>query len=78
VTTIHPNSASVIWMTAIAANLPDLDSLVPLLPRLLKNKIIKKYWDWHCRIQRETPKFYGVLTQVTVIVAAITIVRFFR
>ncbi|HUD21070.1 MAG TPA: hypothetical protein VMQ44_03335 [Candidatus Saccharimonadales bacterium] len=76
--TLHPNTALVIWLSAIAANLPDLDSLVPLLPIFLKNKIVKKYWDWHCRIQNETPKPYGIITQFAFVLIGLTLVYLVR
>jgi hypothetical protein len=66
----QPQHAAAIWTGAIFANLPDLDSIVVLLPRL-KNGIIQKYWGWHCRIQRETSSFWGLLPQALVVAASL-------
>lgn len=63
----HPAQIGVIWASAIAANVPDLDSLLVLTPALLQKGIIKKYWDWHCNIQNETSSWFGVVTQLIVI-----------
>lgn len=63
---LHPNISFIIWITAISSNIPDLDSILLLVPRLLKTKILKKYWDWHCKIQHETTSISGVVTQVII------------
>lgn len=55
-----------IWWSAFAANAPDLDSFLAVAPNL-KRGLLKMYWDWHCRIQHETDRGYGVLTQLFVI-----------
>lgn len=54
---------TLIWLCALFANIPDLDSLVVIIPRL-KTGLIRKFWDWHCKIQRETSSIRGVYTQV--------------
>lgn len=64
---IHPNALTSIWAGAIAANIPDLDSVLLLWPQILKKGLIKKYWDWHCRIQNETSSWLGVWTQTLTI-----------
>lgn len=69
----NPLSASTIWIAAIAANVPDLDALFVLKRRLLEKGVLKKYWDWHCKIQNETSKFYGVVPQVFVIIVALVV-----
>jgi hypothetical protein len=61
----HQEKAGGIWMSAVSANLPDLDTIVILVPRL-KRRWLRSYWDWHCKIQRETGSGYGVLTQLLV------------
>ena len=71
----HPGNSTSIWTGAISANLPDLDSLLVLTPQYLEKGVLKKYWDWHCRIQNETSRWAGVWTQVAVIVGALTIAR---
>lgn len=68
----HPESASIIWLAALAANLPDLDSIVVVIPRL-KTGLIKQFWDWHCRIQRETRSLWGVLTQLIFVISCLVI-----
>lgn len=59
----HPESTANIWWGALFANLPDIDSIVVIIPRL-KTGVIRKFWDWHCKIQRETSSMWGVFTQV--------------
>ena len=71
---VMPSHASAIWTGAIAANIADLDSLVVLLPSV-KRGLIQKYWDWHCRIQRETSSLWGLLPQVGLIVACLVCVE---
>lgn len=61
-----------IWTGAVFANLPDLDSLVVLVPEL-KQGLVQKYWDWHCRIQRETSSLWGLLPQLAVITASLAL-----
>lgn len=74
-TTIHPDASSVIWLSAAASNVPDLDSFLVFYKKAFTNKLIKSYWDWHCRIQNETSKFYGVITQIVVIAAGILLIN---
>lgn len=62
----QPAHQSRIWWSAFAANAPDLDSFLVLTPQL-KRGLLKTYWDWHCRIQREISHWYGILTQLAVI-----------
>src|ERR1035437_4711535 len=62
----QPNRVGAIWLGAIAANVPDLDSVVILLPKL-KQGLLKKYWDWHCKKKRETISWWGVFTQFIII-----------
>lgn len=62
----QPHKAAAIWTGAIFANLADLDSAVVLWPRL-KRGIVQKYWDWHCKIQRETSSVWGLLPQIGVV-----------
>lgn len=66
----QPAHQSRIWWSAFAANAPDLDSFLAVAPRF-KQGLLKIYWDWHCQIQRETNRWYGVLTQLTVIGACL-------
>lgn len=64
ITKAHPTNASLIWLSAAAANIPDLDSITVVMPRLLKNTFVKNYWDWHCKIQRETSSLLGLIPQI--------------
>ena len=68
----QPQHSTAIWTGAIFANLPDLDSVVVLVPGLKKG-IIQKYWDWHCKIQRETSSFWGLLPQAFVVAVGLVI-----
>jgi hypothetical protein len=69
----QPNHAGTIWLGAVTANIPDLDSIVVLIPKL-KRGLLEKFWDWHCKIQRETNSMWGVLTQLVVILLGLFIV----
>lgn len=69
----NPSHASSIWIGAITANVPDLDSLLTLYPEVLKRGMIKKYWDWHCKIQNETSGWHGIWTQLAVVALVILI-----
>lgn len=60
----HPDRGTLVWLGALGANIPDLDSVVILIPGLQGWKIIKNYWDWHCRIQKETASLRGVIPQL--------------
>lgn len=62
----QPRHAAAIWTGAVVANLPDLDSIAMALPQL-RNGPLKPYWDWHCRIQRETSSLWGLLPQAAVV-----------
>jgi hypothetical protein len=68
----QPNHMGAIWLGAVMANVPDLDVILVLIPRL-KHGLIKKYWDWHCRIQLETSSLWGVLTQLVVIAVGLIV-----
>jgi len=63
----QPQHTTAIWVGAFFANLPDFDSIVVLLPTLKKG-VVKRFWDWHCKIQRETSSLWGIPLQVIVIV----------
>lgn len=68
----QPQHVAAIWTGAVFANLPDLDSIVVLVPRFKKG-IVQKYWDWHCRIQRETSSLWGLLPQLVVVATSLTL-----
>ena len=70
----QPDYAAAIWLGSIFANMPDLDTIVILIPKL-KRGIVSKYWDWHCRIQRETASLWGIVPQVLVIAASLVLVK---
>lgn len=69
----QPNHVSTIWLGAIMANVPDLDVITVLMPRL-RQGLIKNYWDWHCKIQREISSMWGVVTQLIVIAISLAVV----
>lgn len=71
---MQPSCVPAIWAGAIAANIPDLDMVVVPLPAI-KRGLMRRYWDWHCRIQRETSSLWGVAPQLAVIAAAILSVQ---
>lgn len=67
----HPEHVWLVWLGAAAGNLPDLDTLLIIFPRF-KHGVLRRHYEWHCKIQRETSSFIGVITQfVTVTVAMI-------
>lgn len=70
----QPAYAAAIWAGAIAANVPDLDTVVVLLPAI-KRGMVQRYWDWHCRIQRETSSLAGIIPQLAIILAALLTVQ---
>ena len=57
----QPDRIAAVWLGAAAANAPDLDTLTVLLPSLRRGPV-QRFWDWHCRIQRETSQLAGVYT----------------
>ncbi len=70
----QPEHTAVIWIGAFFANLPDFDSIVVLVPKL-KRGIMHRFWDWHCKIQRETSSLLGVLPQLAVITGCLLLVK---
>lgn len=70
----QPQNAASIWTGAVFANVPDLDSIVVIVPSLKKG-IIQRYWDWHCKIQRETSSLWGLAPQLALIAASLFLVR---
>lgn len=74
---IQPGQAAAIWAGAIAANVPDLDTLVVVVPAI-KRGTVQSYWDWHCRIQRETGSLWGILPQAAVIAICVTAVVYLK
>ena len=70
----QPEHTAAIWIGAFFANLPDFDSVVVLVPKL-KQGIIRRFWDWHCKIQRETSSFLGVLPQLAVITGCLLLIK---
>lgn len=70
---IHPGQSLFIWTCAALAVAPDLDSIVSLTPKPLKNIYFKRFYQWHVRIQRETPKLSGLIPQVIVVILSIFI-----
>lgn len=68
----HPHHTAVVWLGAVAANAPDLDTLTVLLPGLRRG-FVQRFWDWHCRIQRETSELIGVYTQLATIAFGLTV-----
>jgi hypothetical protein len=69
----QPQHLTNIWLGAIFANVPDLDTVVILVPSLKKG-IIQRYWDWHCKIQRETSSLWGLVPQLIVIAVTLAFV----
>jgi len=70
----QPHYVGSIWLGAIFANAPDLDVITMLIPKL-RQGIVRTYYDWHCRIQRETSSLWGVVPQLIVIVLSLILVK---
>lgn len=70
----QPQAVTNIWLGAIFANVSDLDSIVVLVPKI-KRGVITQYWDWHCKIQKETASLWGLLPQLLVLGLGLMIVR---
>ncbi|HEY5153069.1 MAG TPA: hypothetical protein VII55_03770 [Candidatus Saccharimonadales bacterium] len=70
----QPHYTGVIWLGAIFANVPDLDTVTILIPKL-RQGIVRKYYDWHCAIQRETASLWGVVPQLLVIAISLVLVK---
>ena len=68
----HPKAVASIWLGAVFANAPD--SAVVIMPRL-KVGVVKQFWDWHCKIQRETSSLWGVATQIVCVGMCLFIAR---
>ncbi len=73
ITQSHSDISAVIWLTAFAANVPDFDFIVVLIPKLLGFKLLKSFWDWHCKIQRETSSLWGLVPQIILFIACLMI-----
>jgi hypothetical protein len=63
--------ASAVVVGALAGTLPDLDALASTQPLLLRNGLLRRYFLWHCGIQDETPKRWGLVPQVAVSLIAL-------
>jgi len=70
----QPDHTAAIWLGAFFANAPDFDSIVVILPKL-KRGMIRKFWDWHCAIQRETSSLWGILPQLTLMILCLFFVK---
>jgi hypothetical protein len=71
---LHPELLPGILLGAVFASIPDLDVITIKLPALQRG-IVKRYWDWHCKIQREVSSLWGVTTQLIVIATCITVIH---
>lgn len=67
ITVWHPAATTHIWMSTIAANVADADTLTILLPSIRRG-LIAQFYDWHCNIQRETSSIWGIFTQTGLVV----------
>lgn len=60
----HPGQAPLIVLSTLAAIAPDADTLLIIWKKPHKIRWLKKFFDWHNKIQWETKSFWGVVTQV--------------
>lgn len=65
-----PERAGTIWLGAIMGNLPDADVLLILKPQWKRGWLAREY-AWHCRIQRETASWWGLVPQVAMVMSAL-------
>ena len=73
-TNAYPEKAFTMWVGAIFSPLPDTDSFIVYRPKLLKNKLLSEWWNFHCRIQRETASLLGLIPQMVVIIISLVII----
>ncbi|HEU4715648.1 MAG TPA: hypothetical protein VFS14_02345 [Candidatus Saccharimonadales bacterium] len=71
---LQPAALPAILLGAVFASIPDIDVITVKLPTLQRG-IIKRYWDWHCRIQREVSTLWGVATQMMVLSTCILVIQ---
>ena len=71
---IQPTALPAILLGAIFASIPDIDVITVKLPAMQRG-IIKRYWDWHCRIQREVTTLWGVTTQLVVLSTCMLVIQ---
>lgn len=69
-----PDRSSAVWLGALMANVPDLDVMLIVIPEW-KRGLLERYWDWHCRIQRETGSLWGILPQLVVTCGSLLVAR---
>ena len=73
---MHLDQFYLVWLSAVVGNAPDLDVLLTnIKPKILQVNLFRRYYDWHCRIQKETKSFVGVLTQLAIILSCFWLVR---
>ncbi len=63
----HPAAVGSVWLGAVCGNLPDADVALMVMPKLKRGWLTERFFDWHCKIQRETASLWGVAPQVAVI-----------
>ncbi|MDO8570693.1 MAG: hypothetical protein Q7R97_03865 [Candidatus Daviesbacteria bacterium] len=67
ITQHHPTKALIIWVTAFLAVFPDLDGIAFSYPHLFKIPVLKRFIDWHIKIQNETSSLWGLVPQIIII-----------
>ena len=70
----HPSAALSVWLGAVFANAPDLDTFTIIMPHL-RQGFIARFYQWHSDIQRETSSMWGVATQVGLVIACIGLLQ---
>ncbi len=66
-----PQNSQLIWINAFVSSSLDLDSVAVVYKPILKIKILKYYYHWHVKIQRETSSLWGIITQLVVVLIAL-------
>lgn len=67
---LFPLHTPSILLHALVGVLPDADVLIHQfrVQPFISHHWYTAYWDWHCRIQRETGSVWGVLPQLAVVI----------
>jgi hypothetical protein len=72
----RPRASGSIWLAAVAAVLPDVDSLISVAPwSVRQQRLIVSYVAWHTNLQRETASLSGLVPQVLLILACLALLK---
>ncbi|HEX6509281.1 MAG TPA: hypothetical protein VF221_16765 [Chloroflexota bacterium] len=67
---------SLVWLSAGFGTLPDIDSLLYLIPGSKgRFALVRPYLGWHAGIQHETSSLWGLFPQIGLVLACLMAVR---